>query len=144
MIVFFQTRLGKILIWQKFAGTWESDFKPTWLDFKYYVNHSIFIRSSRPEVFLEKDVLKICSKFTGEHPCRSVISIKLQSNFIEIVLLHECSPVNLLHIFRRTPKEFFLKNKFFSIFSKEHLRTAASFLLNNVLSKSWLCILKII
>ena len=24
-------------------------------------------RSSHPEVFLEKDVLKICSKFTGEH-----------------------------------------------------------------------------
>ena len=28
--------------------------------------------SSHPEVFLEKRVLKICSKFTGEHPCRSV------------------------------------------------------------------------
>ena len=25
--------------------------------------------SSRPEVFLEKGVLKICSKFTGKHPC---------------------------------------------------------------------------
>ena len=36
-------------------------------------------RSSHPEVFLEKGVLKICSKFTGEHPCRSAISIKLQS-----------------------------------------------------------------
>ena len=34
-------------------------------------------RSSRSEVFLGKGVLKICSKFTGEHPCRSVISIKL-------------------------------------------------------------------
>ena len=38
-------------------------------------------RSSRPEVFLRKGVLKICSKFTGEHPYRSVISIKLQSNW---------------------------------------------------------------
>ena len=38
-------------------------------------------RSSHPEVFLWKGVLKICSKFTGEHPCRSAISIKLQSNF---------------------------------------------------------------
>ena len=57
-------------------------------------------RSSRPEVFLGKGVLKICSKFTGEHPCRSAISIKLQSNFVEITLWHECSPVNLLHIFR--------------------------------------------
>ena len=42
-------------------------------------------------------VLKMCSKFTGEHPCRSVISIKLQSKFIEISLRQGCSPVNLLH-----------------------------------------------
>ena len=34
-------------------------------------------RSSPPEVFLGKCVLKICSKFTGEYTCRSVISIKL-------------------------------------------------------------------
>ena len=26
-------------------------------------------KSSLPEVFLGKDVVKICSKFTGEHPC---------------------------------------------------------------------------
>ena len=39
---------------------------------------SPLIRSSHPEVFLEKDVLKIYSKFTGEHPCRSAISIKLR------------------------------------------------------------------
>ena len=45
-------------------------------------------------------------QITGEHPCRSAISIKLQSNFIEITLRHWCSPVNLLYIFR-TP---FLKN----------------------------------
>ena len=51
-------------------------------------------------MFLRKDVLKICSKFTGEHLCRSVISIKLQNNFIEIALRHGCSPVNLLYIFR--------------------------------------------
>ena len=48
------------------------------------------------------DVLEICSKFTGEYQCRSAISIKLQSNFIEIILCHTCSPVNLLHIFRTT------------------------------------------
>ena len=63
------------------------------------------VRSSHSEVFLGKGVLKICSKFTGEHPCRSMISIKLLC-FIEITLRHKCSPVNLLHIFR-TP---FLKN----------------------------------
>ena len=31
------------------------------------------IRNSPPKVFLLKDVLKICSKFTRQHPCRSVI-----------------------------------------------------------------------
>ena len=61
---------------------------------------TLICRSSHPEVFLRKDVLKICSKFTGEHPCQSVISIKLQSNFIEIALWHGCSSVNLLRIFR--------------------------------------------
>ena len=53
-------------------------------------------KSSHPEAFLGKGVLRICSKFTGEHPCRSAISIKLQANLL----------VNLLHIFR-TP---FIKN----------------------------------
>ena len=63
-------------------------------------------RNSRPGVFLGKGVLKICSKFTGEHPCQSAISIKLWRNLIEITHWHGCSAVNLLHIFR-TP---FLKN----------------------------------
>ena len=36
-----------------------------------------FYRSNPPEVFLGKFVLKVCSKLTGEHPCRSVILIKL-------------------------------------------------------------------
>ena len=42
----------------------------------------------------------------GEHPYRSEISIKLLCNFIEVILRHGCSPVNLLYIFK-TP---FLKN----------------------------------
>ena len=56
-------------------------------------------KTNRPKVFLRKGVLKIYSKFTGEHPCQKVISIKLQSSFIEITLRHGCSPVNLLYIF---------------------------------------------
>ena len=51
-------------------------------------------------MFLGKGVLKICSKYTGEHLCRSAFSMKLQSNFIEIALRHGCSAVNLMHIFR--------------------------------------------
>ena len=57
-------------------------------------------RGSHPEVFFEKVVLKICSKFTGEHPYRCVISIEMLCNFIEIALRHGCPPVNLLRLFR--------------------------------------------
>ena len=64
-------------------------------------------RSSHAEVFLGKSVQKICSKFTEEHSCRSVILIKTLCKFIEITLRHGCSPVNLLRIsrtpFLRTP-----------------------------------------
>ena len=63
---------------------------------------SLLDRSSRPEMFLVKGVLKICSKFRGEYPCRSVISIKLLCYFIEITLRHGCTPVNLLHILLNT------------------------------------------
>ena len=57
-------------------------------------------RSSRQEVFLRKGDLKICSKFTGDHPCRIAISVKLFYDYIEIALRHGRSPVNLMHIFR--------------------------------------------
>ena len=64
----------------------------------YWWNISSFeiSRSSHPEVFFRKAVLKICSKFTEENPCRSVISITLLENTFR----HGCSPVNLLHISR--------------------------------------------
>ena len=40
-----------------------------------------FQKQPSRDVPTKKDVLKIPSKFTEEHPCQSVISIKLQSNF---------------------------------------------------------------
>ena len=51
----------------------------------FYVHDSMKSRPS--EVFLGKDFLKLCSKFTGKHPC-------------QITLRHVCSPANLFHIFR--------------------------------------------
>ena len=51
--------------------------------------------SSPSEMLLGQGVRKIRSKFTREHPCRSVILIKLQNNS-----LNKFTPVNLLHIFR--------------------------------------------
>ena len=72
-----------------------------------WVKHSAklkagMFRGSTPDVFLEKGVLKICRKLIGELPCRSVISTKSLSNFIEITLRYVCSPLNLLHNFRTT------------------------------------------
>ena len=54
-----------------------------------------YSKSSHLEVFLGKGVLKICSKFTGEHPCQSVSLINCTSAY-------GCSPVYkvcCMHIF---------------------------------------------
>ena len=59
----------------------------------------ILTQKKFPETALQR-FSENCSKFTGEHPRRSVISINMQINFIEIALWHGYSPVNLLHIFR--------------------------------------------
>ena len=44
-----------------------------------------------------------------EHPCQSMVTIKVLCNFTKIALRHGCSPVTLLHIFRtpfyKTPVE---------------------------------------
>ena len=76
-------------------------------------------RSSRPGVFLGKGVQKTSSKFAGEHPFRSLISIKLQSDFIEMTLQNGRSPVNLLHIFRTAfPKNTSKLGSCFRMFPK--------------------------
>ena len=51
------------------------------LKFSRHLLLRTLFRNSLPQVFLRKGVLKICPKFTEEHPCRSVFSIKMQSNF---------------------------------------------------------------
>ena len=76
----------------------------------------VCLRSSPSEVLLGKGILKICSKFKGERPCQSAISIELVCNFTKIALWHGCSPVNLLHIFR-TP---FPKNNFGGLLLLSH------------------------
>ena len=48
-----------------------------WCWIQIWIEWTRKFRSSPAEVFLRKGVLKICSKFTREHPCRSVISVKL-------------------------------------------------------------------
>ena len=72
-------------------------------NYKYQSNKKLFLlywKAFRIGLKKEKGVLKICSQFTGEYPCISVISIKLLWNFIEITRRRGCSPVNLLHFLR--------------------------------------------
>ena len=71
--------------------------------FKHLKSPFTRFRSSRPEVFLRKGVLEICSKFTGEHPCQSVILIKLQNNFIDHTLAWMFSCIFSEHLFLGTP-----------------------------------------
>ena len=103
-----------------------------------------------------KIALKICSKFTGERLCSAEISIKLQSNFIEIALRHGCFFSCKFAAYFRTPfpkntsgrlvlnrrskhrsshlQMFFKKDVFknFSNFTKKHLWLVLESLFNNV------------
>ena len=63
-------------------------------------------RSNPPEVFLRKDVLKMCSKCTGEHPRRSVI-YKATSRFdmgVQNTFLKE-------HLWRSASDSYLYKDK---------------------------------
>ena len=77
-------------IWSKWANIFSNvlvlTFSP--IPGKYSTLRQCFLvfcvnyyRSRLREVFLEKGSLKICSKFTGEYPCQSAISIKLHANY---------------------------------------------------------------
>ena len=41
-----------------------------------------YYRKSRPDVFLGKGALKVCSKFAREHSCQSVISIPRTQQYV--------------------------------------------------------------
>ena len=94
-----------VIFWQYFKFMWQLLFVPYTeaKNEKKQKNENKILRTetATQRCCLGKSALKICSKFTGEHSCWSVISIKLQSNFIQITLRHGRSSVNLLYIFRR-------------------------------------------
>ena len=84
-------------------------------------------RSSHPVVFLglflktsRMSVLRISNKFTGEHPCQSVISIKLLCKLIETTLQHWCSPVLLCCIFS---EQLYLRTPLDGCFWTGHFQT---------------------
>ena len=61
-------------------------------------------RSSRPDVFCKKDVLRNFGKFTGKHLlCQSLYYNKVADqscNFIKYRLWHRCFPVNFIKFLR--------------------------------------------
>ena len=65
-------------------------------------------RSSRPEVFCKKDVLRNFTKFTGIHLCQSLFLNKVKKR-----IWHRCFPVNFAKFLR-------------AIFLTEHLRWTLS------------------
>ena len=69
----YRTNIGRPSLAHQRIHTWNNNI-PT--NIKGYETY----RSSRSEVFLGKGILKIYRKFTGEHPCRSVISVPFCKN----------------------------------------------------------------
>ena len=67
---------------------------------------NIIYRSSRPEVFCRKGVLRNIAKFAGKHPCRSLFFNKA-AGLLKKRLRHWCFLVNFAK-FLRTP--FLTKN----------------------------------
>ena len=75
--------------------------------YKMKLSWNMYFMKSLKEIFhsvsssLRNIVMKICSKFTGEHPCWNAILIKNK-----VSLQHACSPVHLMHMFRTAfPKD---------------------------------------
>ena len=68
-------------------------------------------RSSRPEVFCKKGVLRNIAKFTGKHLCQSLFFNKVAglrpATLLKKRLWHRCFPVNFAK-FLRTP--FFIEH----------------------------------
>ena len=82
--------------------------------FRLFVTHQVYefllenicisFRSSRPEVFCKKGVLKNFTKFTEKHLCQNLFSLKVAG--LKKEPWHRCFPVNFVK-FLRTP---FLQN----------------------------------
>ena len=82
------------------------------------------LRSSCPEVFYKKGVLRNLAKFTGKHLCQRLFFNKVAGcNLLKKSLWHRCFPVNFPK-FLRTP---FLQNSSGGCFCKLQVNEKNSF-----------------
>ena len=83
-------------------------------DQKYSI---LLLRTSRPEVFCKKGVLRNFTKFTGKHLCQSLFFNKVAglrpATLLKKRLWHRCFPVNFVK-FLRTP--FFIEHLWWLLF----------------------------
>ena len=65
----------------------------------YVTRNKGFYRSSRPEVFCKKDVLRSFTKFTGKHPCQSLLFNKVvgrPATLLKRRFWHRSFPLNFV------------------------------------------------
>ena len=104
---------SEFVILQKKLILWKSKFL------------QLFFRSSRPEVFFKKGVLKNFGKFTGKHLCQSLFFNKVAEvrpeTLLKKRLWHRCFPLNFVKFLRTplvaAPVSCFILNKFSNYFS---------------------------
>ena len=76
----------------------------SWNDSKIRETKNTFtiFRSSRPEVFCKKGVLKNFAKFTGKHLCQSLFSNKVAglraATLLKKRFWHRCFPMNFVQL----------------------------------------------
>ena len=84
----------------------------------------IKVRSSRPEVFYKKGVLRNFTKFIGKHPCQGLFFKKVASlrpaTLLKKRLCRRCFPVNFVK-FLRTP--FFIEHLWWLLLERHFIVT---------------------
>ena len=106
LIVFFRTRLGKILIWQKFSERWESDFKDFLADFlrdlfQFFPNLNIINYADdntthSTNIYLNKvlhDLQKISDIYSNGSPI--IFWRQTQKSHIFLQILHKKIEINI-------------------------------------------------
>ena len=99
------TRLSIILCYSTNNCLVVGLFHRTYYIFCQKMSYVWCFRSSRPEVFGKRGVLRNFAKFTGKHLCRSlffnIVAGLRPTTFLKKILRYRCFPVNLVKFLRK-------------------------------------------